>query len=394
MVRVDQAGEYGATRIYAGQLAVMGDRTPMARDDRRHGKPGRAPPRLFRRDDARAAACARLRSSPFWNVAGFALGAVTAAMGPEAAMACTAAIETEIDRALPASARGARRQRSRACRRRRRSSATRKLEHRETALAHGAEHAPAYPLLSGLIRAGRRAAIAISKTGYKGPAFSRFGPGTAHTGVSRMLNWISDRSRARRHPDAAARRRARPECGAERRALVIYGKDKCPTNSNGEEIVVCKRLDERERYRIPSNLREEAGPPQKTESWAVRSQDALTPAISAPAAARPLARVAAPATSSAGRRSRAPRHGRARRPKRICRCPDRFSRAPASAHPFGRRAAHAIDDDPQHHHRARRRGAGDVDAACRRPGAVHPGEEPEFGEIGEDPGRGEQRHRP
>src|SRR5687768_53217 len=31
MVRVDQAGEYGATRIYAGQLAVMGDRTPMAR---------------------------------------------------------------------------------------------------------------------------------------------------------------------------------------------------------------------------------------------------------------------------------------------------------------------------------------------------------------------------
>ena len=31
MVRVDQAGEYGATRIYAGQLAVMGDRTPTAR---------------------------------------------------------------------------------------------------------------------------------------------------------------------------------------------------------------------------------------------------------------------------------------------------------------------------------------------------------------------------
>src|SRR3546814_11171977 len=32
MIRVDQAGEYGATRIYAGQLAVMGDRPPMARD--------------------------------------------------------------------------------------------------------------------------------------------------------------------------------------------------------------------------------------------------------------------------------------------------------------------------------------------------------------------------
>lgn len=58
--------------------------------------------------------------------------------------------------------------------------------------------------------------------------------------------------------------------------LVIYGNDKCPTNSNGEEIVVCRRVDEAERYRIPSTLREQGGPPQKTESWAVRSEDALT----------------------------------------------------------------------------------------------------------------------
>src|SRR3546814_8684987 len=35
MIRVDQAGEYGATRIYAGQLAVMGDRTPVARSNRK-----------------------------------------------------------------------------------------------------------------------------------------------------------------------------------------------------------------------------------------------------------------------------------------------------------------------------------------------------------------------
>src|SRR5690606_24842504 len=32
MVRVDQAGEYGAVRIYAGQLAVLGDRHPMSRE--------------------------------------------------------------------------------------------------------------------------------------------------------------------------------------------------------------------------------------------------------------------------------------------------------------------------------------------------------------------------
>lgn len=58
--------------------------------------------------------------------------------------------------------------------------------------------------------------------------------------------------------------------------LIIYGNDKCPTNDNGEEIVVCQRLDEAERFRIPKNLRQPAGPPQQTESWAVRSQDALT----------------------------------------------------------------------------------------------------------------------
>ncbi len=69
---------------------------------------------------------------------------------------------------------------------------------------------------------------------------------------------------------------AHAQSGSQNGVLVIYGNDKCPTNSNGEEIVVCRRLDERERYRIPSNLREQGGPPQKTESWAVRSQDALT----------------------------------------------------------------------------------------------------------------------
>lgn len=69
---------------------------------------------------------------------------------------------------------------------------------------------------------------------------------------------------------------AHAQNAAQDGVLVIYGNDKCPTNANGEEIVVCRRLDERERYRIPQNLREQGGPPQKTESWAVRSQDALT----------------------------------------------------------------------------------------------------------------------
>lgn len=57
--------------------------------------------------------------------------------------------------------------------------------------------------------------------------------------------------------------------------LVIFGDDKCPTNSDGEEIVVCQRLDEAERFRIPPNLRAPTGRPQANESWALRSQAAL-----------------------------------------------------------------------------------------------------------------------
>lgn len=57
--------------------------------------------------------------------------------------------------------------------------------------------------------------------------------------------------------------------------LLVYGNDKCPTNKDGDEIVVCRRLDEAERYRVPKDLREGEVKPQR-ESWAVRQQDALT----------------------------------------------------------------------------------------------------------------------
>ncbi|MBC9034725.1 demethoxyubiquinone hydroxylase family protein [Sphingomonas sp. JC676] len=161
MVRVDQAGEYGATRIYAGQLAVMGDRTPsarmiagMANQEERHRAFFDA---MIARRGVRPTVL-----QPFWNVAGFALGAVTAAMGPRAAMACTAAVETEIDRHYrsqldllgdsdPELSKAVAEFRDE------------ELEHRDTAIAAGAETTPGYPLLSGMIRAGCRVAIALSK---------------------------------------------------------------------------------------------------------------------------------------------------------------------------------------------------------------------------------------
>jgi 3-demethoxyubiquinol 3-hydroxylase len=161
MIRVNQAGEFGAERIYAGQLEVMGDRTPaarsiahMAEQEARH---------LSAFDTMMADRGVRPTAlRPLWDIAGFALGAVSAAIGPEAAMACTVAIETEIDRHYSEqlaelgdsdpelSAMVAQFQ-------------TEELEHKATALAEGAERAPAYPLMSAAIRLGCRAAIALSK---------------------------------------------------------------------------------------------------------------------------------------------------------------------------------------------------------------------------------------
>ena len=161
MLRVDQAGEYGATRIYAGQLAVMGDRAPHAAEiaamaTQEAGHRARFDAMIARRGVRPTAL------QPLWNAAGFALGAATALIGPEAAMACTAAIETEIEKhysaqldelgdddpelaATIAEFRDDER------------------EHHATALAAGAERAPVYPLLSGAIRLGCRMAIRLSE---------------------------------------------------------------------------------------------------------------------------------------------------------------------------------------------------------------------------------------
>ena len=161
MLRVDQAGEYGATRIYAGQLAVMGSRAP---DSAEIGVMADQEAAHLARFNALLAA-RRVRPTalqPVWDVAGFALGAASALIGPKAAMACTAAIEQEIDRHYSAqldelgdsdpelsAVIGEFRDDERA--------------HRAVALAAGAEQAPLYPLFSGAIRFGCRLAIRLSE---------------------------------------------------------------------------------------------------------------------------------------------------------------------------------------------------------------------------------------
>jgi ubiquinone biosynthesis monooxygenase Coq7 len=161
MLRVDQAGEYGATRIYAGQLAVLRRNCPeaklvarMAAQEQRH---------LDRFNTLMAERRVRPTAlQPLWNVAGFALGAATALMSEQAALACTDAVETEIDKhysgqlaelgegdpELTADIVDFR---------------TEELEHRDSARAAGATTAVGYPLLTAAIRAGCRVAIELSK---------------------------------------------------------------------------------------------------------------------------------------------------------------------------------------------------------------------------------------
>ena len=161
MLRVNQAGEYGATRIYAGQLAVLGRGTPaahlvarMASQEERH---------LKRFNELMAER--RVRPTllhAIWDFAGFALGAATALMSEKAAMACTEAVETEIDKHYadqlvelgdsdPELAADIL------------DFQADELEHRNTAREHGAAEAAGYPMLSAAIRAGCRAAISLSK---------------------------------------------------------------------------------------------------------------------------------------------------------------------------------------------------------------------------------------
>jgi hypothetical protein len=56
--------------------------------------------------------------------------------------------------------------------------------------------------------------------------------------------------------------------------IIVYGNDPCP-RSTDDQVVVCARRPENERYRIPSNMRQ-SGTPQQMQSWAMRSKNLET----------------------------------------------------------------------------------------------------------------------
>ena len=164
MIRVDHAGEYGAVQIYRGQRAVF---------ERIEGKSHAA--RLIAGMEAgelehlktfdRLIAERGVRPTlmaPFWRVAGFGLGAVTALMGESAAHACTEAVEEVIEEhygrqsdeleGVDNELKGVVDQ-----------FRADEIAHKETAIDQGARQAPGYPVLSAVIKFGCRAAIRISE---------------------------------------------------------------------------------------------------------------------------------------------------------------------------------------------------------------------------------------
>lgn len=159
-LRVNHAGEYGAQRIYAGQLAVLG-RSDIAKELQHMQAQETAHLEAFNRllPQYRARPTALL---PFWHMAGFALGAATAFLGEKTAMACTVAVETVIAehyenqlKTLPEEEVELR------------STITQfraeEMEHHDTGLAHQAEEAPLYPVLSMVIKKACKTAIWLSE---------------------------------------------------------------------------------------------------------------------------------------------------------------------------------------------------------------------------------------
>ena len=160
ILRVDHAGEYGAARIYEGQLAVLGRDAvapiirEMADAERKHLETF---DRLLSERRVRPTLLA-----PFWHAAGFALGAGSALMGPRAAMACTAAVEEVIEEHYAAQV-DKLGDDEKELRETLIEFGAEESQHKEIGLAHEAEKAPGYEPLSAAVKRGTRLAIWLSE---------------------------------------------------------------------------------------------------------------------------------------------------------------------------------------------------------------------------------------
>ena len=161
IIRVDHAGEYGATRIYDGQIAVFGKNSKigktiqhMADQEQEHIQKFEE---LIVKNRVRPTALI-----PVWNVAGYALGVSTALLGEKAAMACTVAVETVIGNHYGEQLSLLEDDQKELKKTIKKFKAD-ELQHHDIGIAHDAEKTPGYKVLSKVIELGCKTAIEISK---------------------------------------------------------------------------------------------------------------------------------------------------------------------------------------------------------------------------------------
>ena len=161
IIRVDHAGEYGATRIYDGQIAIFGKDSKLGKTIKHMADQEQEHIDKFNELilEHRIRPTALL---PVWNIAGFALGASTALLGEKAAMACTVAVEKVIGEhyqeqldLLEDDHKDLKKIISK--------FRDDELEHHDIGIEHDAENAPGYKIMSKVIELGCKTAIAISK---------------------------------------------------------------------------------------------------------------------------------------------------------------------------------------------------------------------------------------
>ena len=161
IIRVDHAGEYGATRIYEGQITVFGKNTKIGKTIQHMADQEQEHIQKFEEliTSERVRPTALL---PLWNIAGYALGAGTAMMGEKAAMACTVAVEKVIGEHYLKQTKLLKTDQKKLKSTIKKFAAD-ELEHHDIGIAHDAEKAPGYKILTKVIEIGCKAAIAVSK---------------------------------------------------------------------------------------------------------------------------------------------------------------------------------------------------------------------------------------
>jgi ubiquinone biosynthesis monooxygenase Coq7 len=160
VIRVDHAGEYGAKRIYEGQMAVLKNSPAyktikhMAQQEEEH--------LAYFSEQISKRKVRPTALMPIWHVGAFVMGAATAMMGEKAAMACTVAVEEVIDEHYSEQLLQLGESEPELHKKIEKFRAE-ELEHRDIGLSNNAEQAAAYPLLRLAVRGATKLAIELSK---------------------------------------------------------------------------------------------------------------------------------------------------------------------------------------------------------------------------------------